>query len=1022
MKRFFTILLFLCSFTTFGQLELAVQKGHSDEVVQLEFSKNNKYLASLAKNNEIIIWDIALEKSIANIKLGTIEIIEGVKFTDDEQTLKIKTFRTTFFYNIFESKLNESGTDVDTLYRIKDYYYNPETGFEVFIKKGAIIKKVKSKLFRRYKRSVSYTNANFVAFDISLKHNKLIGVAEKNLIFVYHYLTGIKLREFKAHNSKINDVRFSPDGKYFATSGKDRSIIIWNTENLKQEKRLYSNIYQKKTVTFNHDGTKIYIGDELGNLFQINLTGNFPSIQSKMYIHAINKIIPHSHNQITDYFVVTDNNYVYQKPNVFSRTTTYKYPFVKLSQITHTKEFLMQNVAKAYQNPFGQIRSFDISPNHNFIAYTGICENPHVIIHEVSTKKSHTLRIPYDLRQYTDVDFVSDNEVITTFDSSKVIYQWKVEAKDVYLKTDTLPFMINNFNVIGQDKIWLNSKFYGQFIYDLKTRHLEQTLKQAAEEVFIRNQMAFIATTSNSILVYDIQNKQIYHRFMSHKGKITNLNVHPNQDLFVSSSHDGSIKLWSLNQKRLLTTIFPFKNNEFIFINPSNYYLATKGALEEIGFRYKGNYFLAEQFDIKYNRPDIILAELGYQDSLLINAYHKAYKKRLRKLDFSEDQLDIDFALPEITITNLNELPKQTEADKIQIKLDIVDQKHKLDRINVWLNNVAIYGTKGISLKEFNSNEVSTFVDVDLLSGDNKIQINALNASGAESFKSTIHINCTKRIQKSNLYLVSIGVSKHKNQKYNLNYADKDAKDFAATFNKSNAFNEVNTLVMTNEEVTLAELTKIKPFLQQANTNDVVMIFVAGHGVLDDDFNYYFASYDMDFNKPKVRGIPYESIEKLLDGIKAIKKLLFIDTCHSGELDKEDVEETDQIDNSENGDIIFRAAGKNVSVKDNPLGLKSTNELMKSLFTELRTGTGATVISSSGGAELSIEGGEFENGLFTYCLLEGLVNKKADLDKDKSITISEIQKYVSKEVSILSKGLQTPTSRIENNQMDFRVW
>jgi hypothetical protein len=95
-------------------------------------------------------------------------------------------------------------------------------------------------------------------------------------------------------------------------------------------------------------------------------------------------------------------------------------------------------------------------------------------------------------------------------------------------------------------------------------------------------------------------------------------------------------------------------------------------------------------------------------------------------------------------------------------------------------------------------------------------------------------------------------------------------------------------------------------------------------------------------------------IESLLDGIKALKKLLLIDTCHSGELDKDEIEE--DANESEQGDLIFISAGLNVDYKDNPISLKSTNELMRSLFTDLRKGTGATVISSSGGTELAIEG------------------------------------------------------------------
>ena len=54
------------------------------------------------------------------------------------------------------------------------------------------------------------------------------------------------------------------------------------------------------------------------------------------------------------------------------------------------------------------------------------------------------------------------------------------------------------------------------------------------------------------------------------------------------------------------------------------------------------------------------------------------------------------------------------------------------------------------------------------------------------------------------------------------------------------------------------------------------MLFIAGHGVLDAELDYFFATYNMNCTKPQERGIAYEDLEGLLDGIKPIKKMLFI--------------------------------------------------------------------------------------------------------------------------------------------------
>src|SRR5690606_16365913 len=120
------------------------------------------------------------------------------------------------------------------------------------------------------------------------------------------------------------------------------------------------------------------------------------------------------------------------------------------------------------------------------------------------------------------------------------------------------------------------------------------------------------------------------------------------------------------------------------------------------------------------------------------------------------------------------------------------------------------------------------------------------------------------------------------------------------------------------------------------------------------------------------------------------------------------------------GSVKFRSAGAGIQKKN--LGLKTTSELMGELFTDLRRGTGATIISSAGGAEFAMESDEWKNGLFTYCLLHGLKDKAADTNRDGQIMLSELQTYLRKEVTELSSGVQQPTSRIENLSMDFRIW
>ena len=90
-----------------------------------------------------------------------------------------------------------------------------------------------------------------------------------------------------------------------------------------------------------------------------------------------------------------------------------------------------------------------------------------------------------------------------------------------------------------------------------------------------------------------------------------------------------------------------------------------------IGFEQGYKYYPSEQFDLKYNRPDIILDRLGYADSALVSAYHQAYQKRLKKMGFTEEMLEDDFHLPEIEIENFEEMPSLHDQGSINLKLKL---------------------------------------------------------------------------------------------------------------------------------------------------------------------------------------------------------------------------------------------------------------------------------------------------------------------------------------------------------------
>lgn len=486
----------------------------------------------------------------------------------------------------------------------------------------------------------------------------------------------------------------------------------------------------------------------------------------------------------------------------------------------------------------------------------------------------------------------------------------------------------------------------------------------------------------------------------------------------ITTNESGEIALYDLIQKKKSISMAQIGENGFIAFTPDYYYTSSKNAAKAIAFKSYNNVLPIEQLELKFNRPDIIAKTLGYASDRLITSYKAAYEKRLKRLGFTEADLGNSNELPKVKV-NVFDLPLETVERNLTFSVNATDSKSTINRLQVYVNDVPAFGSQGIAVSP--DNTINKEVSISLSGGLNEIKVTAINTKGQESLPETFEVQLTTDFQKPTLYLVSIGVSEYQQSNYNLAFAAKDAQDMVNALSASSAYEKVESKVITNQQATDEGVKSIRSFIEQAGVDDVVVIFIAGHGVLDDSYTYYFATHNMDFNNPSNGGISYEALEKLIDGISCRNKLLMMDTCHSGELDTDEVEKANEQVKS-TGSVAFRSTGALIKLKENSFGLKNTLELSKTLFGDMKKGTGANVISAAGGTEFAAEGVNSANGLFTSCLIQGLTTRRADLNRDRNYTISEIRQYVSEQVILLSNGNQVPTSREENIKNDFRVY
>jgi hypothetical protein len=252
-------------------------------------------------------------------------------------------------------------------------------------------------------------------------------------------------------------------------------------------------------------------------------------------------------------------------------------------------------------------------------------------------------------------------------------------------------------------------------------------------------------------------------------------------------------------------------------------------------------------------------------------------------------------------------------------------------------------------------------------------------ASGAGG--QTVETFASPRIDKR--WAVVIGVGQYESADIpDLEYAPNDARavrDFLMS-DAAGPFDEV--LYLENERATGAAMREaLFVFLQQADWDDLVVIYYAGHGAPDPGRpdNLYLLPTDTDLNALAATGFPMWDVKTALRRQIAAERVLVIaDACHSA--------------GTADGDAV---------------GGGDTNEIAGG-FQQLFTPSRRLMLTAADTNEFSLEDARWGgHGVFTHFLLDGL-RGAGDRDQNGIVTVTELYEHVSGEVRGATGGRQNP--------------
>ena len=518
-----------------------------------------------------------------------------------------------------------------------------------------------------------------------------------------------------------------------------------------------------------------------------------------------------------------------------------------------------------------------------------------------------------------------------------------------------------------------------------------------------------------TIFLWDLKTGKVLHRLEGHRRAVRGLAISPDGRLVASVSWDGSTRLWDAASGRPVAVLLSFEDGEWLAVTPEGYYNASAAGDGAVNLRAGGTVQGIDAFRSTFFKPAVVEKAIASGDS---RGAIDAAMGDVQNQPVIEQAAAI--APPFVVIKSPDD-GARIDGRAATLSFHVEDRNQPLEWIKAYVNGrrVGTGETRGVIVKgntgtaasgplpeAAGKRKLAGKVVLALDAGTNVVEFVASNGFAESRTKVTVTATGAPAAKKTatadtvlpNLWILAIGINDYADKGINdLAYAANDAHGIVAAFEtqKGRLFREVHSLILSDTSGTPPTRENIVDnleFLGRAGHRDVVVLFIAGHGINDPRGNFYFLPSDAGFGKngklKRSRAVSSDTLREVLD--LPARKIVLADTCHSQGV---------------GGGKRTRGVSNDRLVKE----LQDAN---------------AVIFTSSRGNELSQEDDRWKHGAFTHALIKGL-SGEADLfprdAPDGRVTMKELDVYVSETVPQLTDGAQHPITNTPDGYVNFPV-
>jgi WD40 repeat protein len=974
-------------------------EGHGDVVISVAYSPDGSTLATASRDGSARVWDVGTGELLHSLD-GHSDGVISVAYSPDGSTLATGSgdgIRAPIGSRDSTAKVWDVGT-------------------------GTLLHSLEG--HSHYINSVAYSpdgsTLATASFDDTAK--------------VWDVDTGALLHSLEVHSNRLLSVAYSPDGSTLATGSIDSTAKVWDVGTGALLHSLEGHSSSVRSVAYSPDGSTLATAsfDDTAKVWDVgtgallhSLEGHSSSVRSVAYS-------PDSSMLATSFFDDTTKVWDVGTGELLYSLEGYSIAYSPDGSTLAT--WSANGIAKVWDVGTGELlysldgyRMVAVAYGPDGSTLTTASANGIAKVWDVGTGELlHWLEGHGDV--VSSVAYSPDGSALATASRDGSARVWDVGTGELLHSLDGHPGALQ-LVAYGPDGSTLATMSYGPVrVWDAGTGELLHSLDGHSDDVIsvaYSPDGSTLATVSfdDTAKVWDVRTGELLYSLVGHSDIVSLVAYSPDGSTLATGSHDGRMCLWNLSSQddspgqtgveEPLTCLNPSLE---IWLTPSGLFSAPERLdADALSVSYGTTPLSLEQLAPLYNRPDLVFERMGYDNEAHREVLRQQWSRRLELLGLDPDSVS---RRAEVEPPRVLVVAEADEAGNAKVSLRAAD-RIGLVSYQVRVNGVPVLagGRRYISGRRHQATHTIPLTD-----GANLIEVSALSTRSVESQRVSITLEHTDKIRPS-LYFVGLGVSEYANPGVSdLRYAHQDVLDVASQLeatHQASGYASFERLVPDEKELTREVLAQVRAFLSQAHERDTVIVMVSGHGTYSREAapRYFFVAHDTDPDRLTDTGIALEDLESVLATTRARERLMWMDTCASGDMADETLARVVAAGGAWSKGMrarAFRPVTTAAAAGSAPERRAREWVYQRGfIHRDLANRTGATVLSSSRGFELSWERDSWRNGAFTEALLEAL-SGAGDADSDGEVSLAELDAFVRARTAELTGGKQHPAVDREN--------